>query len=293
MKSISTNTHKHPHRTFPSWALAFALLFIVGCTSASPTFVPQQIPTATTVPIQTPVPAPTEIPTPLPVMPKPGDKAEQPAPEQPEVVQLAISALADMLRIDADEIAVQEVAPVEWNDASLGCPQPGMMYAQVITPGYRVVLAVDGKSYEYHTDRKQAAALCVTKTENTDTGEEETVTDETAVPTPQNPYLQNIVIAAKEDLADRLSISVDQVDLLEVHEVTWSDASLGCPQPGMHYAQVLQDGLLIRLSAKGQEYEYHSGGSSEPFLCEQPAKSLPDIGSKPIEILPPPGSEND
>jgi hypothetical protein len=43
------------------------------------------------------------------------------------------------------------VRAVEWRDGSLGCAQAGMMYPQVITPGYRIVLSADGVKYEYHT----------------------------------------------------------------------------------------------------------------------------------------------
>ena len=39
----------------------------------------------------------------------------------------------------------------------------------------------------------------------------------------------------------------------------------------MVYPQALVDGLLIKLSADGIEYSYHSGGRiSTPFLCENP-----------------------
>ena len=42
---------------------------------------------------------------------------------------------------------------VEWPDAGLGCPKPGMMYAQVVTPGFRLVFEYEGGQYEYHTDQ--------------------------------------------------------------------------------------------------------------------------------------------
>jgi hypothetical protein len=83
------------------------------------------------------------------------------------------------------------------------------------------------------------------------------------------PELHGLVDRARADLARRLSIDVAAIDLLEVREVVWPDASLGCPQPGMAYIQVLQDGTLIRLAAEGAEYAYHSGGNQESFLCEQ------------------------
>jgi hypothetical protein len=48
----------------------------------------------------------------------------------------------------------------EWSDASLGCPKPGQMYAQVITPGYLVVLEAGGQRLEYHTDAGRRVELC-------------------------------------------------------------------------------------------------------------------------------------
>jgi hypothetical protein len=78
-----------------------------------------------------------------------------------------------------------------------------------------------------------------------------------------------MVNKAKSDLADRESVELGQIDLLEVKEVTWSDAGFGCPKPGMAYAQVPQDGLLIRLRIKERIFFYHSGGAGAPFLCER------------------------
>ncbi len=57
-------------------------------------------------------------------------------------------------------VAVVKVEPVEWRDASLGCPEPGKVYAQVVTPGYRFVLRAGGKSYEYHSDRRSRVVFC-------------------------------------------------------------------------------------------------------------------------------------
>ena len=43
--------------------------------------------------------------------------------------------------------------PVEWGDASLACPKPDVMYAQVITSGFRLVFEHEGRRQEYHTNR--------------------------------------------------------------------------------------------------------------------------------------------
>ena len=79
--------------------------------------------------------------------------------------------------------------------------------------------------------------------------------------------MENLVIQAKEDLEHRLSVPIDQIKVLEARPVVWPDASLGCPQPGMRYKQVPVDGVLIRLQANEQVYEYHSGGGRGLFLC--------------------------
>jgi hypothetical protein len=79
---------------------------------------------------------------------------------RPTAVGLAVADLAGQLDIAAEAITVRSVEAVEWPDASLGCPKPGMMYAQVITPGYRIVLEAGGQSYEYHAGRSGSGVRC-------------------------------------------------------------------------------------------------------------------------------------
>ncbi|MGQ9675737.1 MAG: hypothetical protein ACUVX1_08725 [Chloroflexota bacterium] len=80
-------------------------------------------------------------------------------------VDLARADLADRLGISTDPMRVVSVEPREWPDASLGCPEPGKMYAQVVTPGFRVVLAVGERVYEYHTDRGETVVFCPNRLE--------------------------------------------------------------------------------------------------------------------------------
>ena len=55
--------------------------------------------------------------------------------------------------------AVVAFEPVEWGDASLGCPKPDVMYAQVITPGFRLVFEYEGQQHEYHTDQDGSSVV--------------------------------------------------------------------------------------------------------------------------------------
>ena len=92
-------------------------------------------------------------------------------------------------------------------------------------------------------------------------------------PLPSNeidPNLEPLIQLAVKDLAGRLNIPEDQIEVLSAQAVVWSDPSMGCPAPNMRYIQIPQDGTLIRLQAGGQVYEYHSGGNKPPFLCENP-----------------------
>jgi hypothetical protein len=64
----------------------------------------------------------------------------------------AIEALSRNLGLAADEVKVVSVEAVEWPDACLGITQEDISCAQVVTPGYKIVLEANGKQVEYHTD---------------------------------------------------------------------------------------------------------------------------------------------
>ena len=59
-------------------------------------------------------------------------------------IQIAMADLATRLSVDAAAVTVTSATLVEWPDSSLGCPAPDQLYAQVITDGALIVLAVDG-----------------------------------------------------------------------------------------------------------------------------------------------------
>ena len=96
-------------------------------------------------------PAPSETPG----TPEPAESIE-PAEELAPVV----AAIADELGVSPDDVAVVSAASEVWPDASLGCPQPDMLYAQVLTPGYRVVVDVGGERIEFHTDERGNVVRC-------------------------------------------------------------------------------------------------------------------------------------
>jgi hypothetical protein len=110
---------------------------------------------------------------------------------------------------------------------------------------------------------------------------------------PVDSGLQNLIDQAKDDLAQRLSIPLAQISLVEAKEVVWPDGSLGCPQPGMKYKQVPEDGALIILQVDEINYAYHNGGSRGLFLCEKLYKDPNPPPKLDILNLTPSSKDND
>jgi hypothetical protein len=182
--------------------------------------------------------------------------------------------LAERLNTGQAGIRVLEVRSVDWPDTSLGCPQPGMTYAQVVTPGYQIVLEFGGREYTYHTG-DGSFVLC-------ENGEPAPGKGETA-PDEMNPDEIALIDKAKEDLTNRLKIAPDSIVLRSVEAVQWPNSSLGCPQPGQSYLTVVTPGYLIKLEAGERIYEYHSGQTNVVY-CENPKAPLPAEPGSEVDV---------
>jgi hypothetical protein len=114
------------------------------------------------------------------------------SPEAEKVIVLTQKDLAQQLSIGEEVILVKWIEPVTWPDASLGCPQPGMAYAQILTPGFRVIVEADGEDYEVHTDMGNTILVC----EEPDTGQTPAEKLDGAVQDgwPSQPREENITI---------------------------------------------------------------------------------------------------
>jgi hypothetical protein len=93
-----------------------------------------------------------------------------------------------------------------------------------------------------------------------------------------DPGLQPFITMAVDDLAARLDVDPAEITPLSGVLVVWPNGALGCPRPGMQYTQVPVDGSVIELGVGGRVYRYHTGGSSPPFLCDQPLTQKPASG---------------
>jgi hypothetical protein len=86
-----------------------------------------------------------------------GEATAEPAAEgasgDAAIGELVRQLVAQELQVDVENVELVSVEAVEWPDACLGVYSADTMCAQVITPGYRVVVAVDDTQYEYHTNQ--------------------------------------------------------------------------------------------------------------------------------------------
>lgn len=72
-----------------------------------------------------------------------------------EALVRARSDLAQRLGVGEHDIREGAVEQADFPDAALGAPVEDEMSAQVITPGWRIRLTANGKSYEYRANQKQ------------------------------------------------------------------------------------------------------------------------------------------
>ena len=154
-------------------AITLMLLLSVACEPPLPTAEVQGLPTHT--PTQLADASTPTTPPATPTLSEPEGKdrkdkgtavptlsSENAANVEPGAEKAVATAKADLMQrlgVTEEAIVVKSVEAVQWRNSSLGCPQPGMVYAQVITPGYRIVLQSGEKQYEYHSARGSKGAV--------------------------------------------------------------------------------------------------------------------------------------
>jgi hypothetical protein len=87
---------------------------------------------------------------------QPAEVEEQPTHVNVDLTpaqRIAISKLAENLGLTPDQIKLVSTKAMDWPDSCLGIATEGIACAEVITPGFRVILEADGKQVEYRTNQ--------------------------------------------------------------------------------------------------------------------------------------------
>ena len=190
------------------------------------------------------------------------------AASQDDAVRAALDAVAKDAGVSRTTLRIVSAQPATWPDARMGCQQAGKAPEGAPRSGYRVLVRSNNDVHIVHVG-EDAAVHCITQFQAASAPPSEVTPmpgDPTAPPADRKSHVW--VVKARDDLAQRLSVSADDIVLVEFKPMVWPDASYGCPRPGINYPQVQREGVLIRLEAKGKVYAYHGGSGRDPFLCE-------------------------
>lgn len=230
-----------------------------------------ELPSEETPVVESPEPIETEeSPLPSPEM----DESPLPLPEMGESVvptpssgAVEFSDVAHELRMKAaaklstppDSLTVLSVEAVTWRDTSLGCPEPGKMYAQVLTDGWRAVYQdAEGDRIEVHaTQDLDSFVIC----ENP-TGDPE----ERPVTSADHPAVQS----ALTTLAKQLDVGEETITVESVDPVEWPNSCLGCGGKDESCLTVITPGYRVMLEHEGKRYEMRTDLAGRSVrLCER------------------------
>jgi hypothetical protein len=276
--------------------LILALLFLISCApqielepaapespGTSPTAAPVETPTESapeeTVAVGKPVePVTVDLRDLTPTTPEARELTVQPTPGAPnalrQLVEAATEDLSEQLNVKRELIVLEEALAVEWRDSSVGCPEPGMGYLTVLTPGYWIVLKVEEEMYYYHADTRGRLILCPQEWSTPPPEWTQESPPLIIQPKPGAPdTMEKLLDLVKDDLSRRIGAGRDQINVAQTQRVQWPDSSLGCPEPGMNYLMVITPGYRIVLEVAGREYYYHANENEYFVYC--PNSQLP------------------
>ncbi len=77
-----------------------------------------------------------------------------------EVRRAVVADAAKRFKVAENSVVLTGGEQVTWSDGSLGCPQPGMLYTQMLVEGFRVIAKTPQGQLTYHTDSRGNAIIC-------------------------------------------------------------------------------------------------------------------------------------
>lgn len=218
---------------------------------------------------------------------------DEPAAELEEEPVQEIDQQTEENAVDEEQNATEETVSTEgvvqqlnWGLDEENCLIPGLVITGVVTdqdPCSSVSAGQSSTAAAPEEAEVDESAMGDTATEESAAGEassdkEESdgASEEEALGQPTlDQQATEVTALAVEDLSQQLGVPMSDIGVCDVCSVTWPDTSLGCPEPDMMYSQMVQEGHLIRLSADGESFYYHSGGMQPPFQCEETLQQLP------------------
>lgn len=171
--------------------------------------------------------------------------------QEKAAIELALAAIDSDPPLSPADVSHLRIRSVEWPDGSLGCPQPGREYTQQVIKGYFVSFSVGGAIKTVHTGGG-SAVVC------------DRLGEVLAERRAQGHAVLRAHNAARIDLAAKLYVDPEEIEVTALHRETWPDSSLGCPVEGQSNEPGPVEGLRISMTCRGHEYEYRTALNGEP-----------------------------
>ena len=185
---------------------------------------------------------------------QPDDPAPATAPAvEPGVTDpadIARRTVADFLAVSPDDVRVISLEAREFGDPGLGCPEPGMSYAQVITPGHVAIVEAEGRRFDVRVAGSNGR-ICRNKKPQNLTGSEK-------------PNVSLMTERARKDLAAHLDVPFEALRQLDIRPATADNLPTGC-QPECPGEDDIC-GYLIGIHFNGRRYDYH-GVANQVTAC--------------------------
>lgn len=177
--------------------------------------------------------------------PRAAADAGRPAPVAMTPADRARAVVAARLNVPMDDVTVIAVTPRDFPDSSLDCPEPDMLYQQVITPGHQVLVEAEGRRFDVRV--AGAGARICHRRKGSGGGNQR--------PTP----IQKLAERARADLAGRLQCNVADVTISGLRALKSVDELPGCTlncEPGASVC-----GYAVALLYAGRRYDYFVNGA--------------------------------
>jgi len=176
--------------------------------------------------------------------------------------------LAERLEVPADSFELVSVERSEWGDTSLGCPEKGMVYAQVVTSGYRVLLRLDDKVHDVRI-AGESVVVCAPGRSRGAPRPERTL---------RGTATGSAYRTARRELAARLGIAEREVAVTSIRPVG-EGGDPACRPAAVDPSMKADGSFVVELAAAGETYRYLSDGTRAVPCEARPGGSATPKGS--------------
>jgi hypothetical protein len=187
--------------------------------------------------------------------------------DEPAVVAVRQQAAEDH-NVNVDAVEIISVETTEWTDSCLGLGGPAEICAQAITPGYRVVVAVEGQEYAYRTDLSGAVIRAENGMADDRSGEAEPA-----------------AMVVRQMLMQQLQVNFDEIEIVEVEEAAWPGGCLGLPAENEACTRAIVAGYRVVLEVNGDQYVFRT--DQEATVIRLESAPAAQIGETVVEWTAP------